>query len=137
MIYDALVVQRPGLRTRNAATWVRVPPGALCFLDNSASEDGAHDVAVAYRLAMAEVRVRLPLGTSWTATGVWEKPENQTVRERESTGSTPATLTSGFIRFGRCRKSWFNARLLREQNRRFESCHPSSIAIPMEGQAKW
>jgi hypothetical protein len=32
----ALVVQRRGLRTRNAATWVRVPPGALCcFIDNS------------------------------------------------------------------------------------------------------
>ena len=26
---QALVVQRRGLRTRNAATWVRVPPGAL------------------------------------------------------------------------------------------------------------
>jgi hypothetical protein len=26
---QALVVQRQGLRTRNAATWVRVPPGAL------------------------------------------------------------------------------------------------------------
>jgi hypothetical protein len=65
----ALVVQWPGHRTRNAATWVRVPPGALCFLDKSASEIGAHDVAAAYRLAKAEVRVRLPLGTSY---GMWE-----------------------------------------------------------------
>ena len=70
----ALVVQRPGLRTRNAATWVRVPPGALCFLDNSASESCAHDVAAAYRLAKAEVRVQLPLGTS--AIGMWESLVN-------------------------------------------------------------
>ena len=60
---NALVVQRRGLRTRNAATWVRVPPGALGFIDNSASVTGAHVVVVAYCLAMAEARVRLPLGT--------------------------------------------------------------------------
>ena len=34
------------------------------FFDNSASAACAHDVAAAYRLAMADVRVRLPLGTS-------------------------------------------------------------------------
>jgi hypothetical protein len=59
----ALVVQRRGLRTRNAATWVRVPPGALGIIDNSASVPCAHVVAVAYCLAKAEARVRLPLGT--------------------------------------------------------------------------
>ena len=34
----------------------------LLILDNSASNCGAHDVAVACCFAMAEVRVRLPLG---------------------------------------------------------------------------
>ena len=59
----ALVVQRQGHRTRNAATWVRVPPGAPeWFFDNSAHHVCAHDVAAACRLAMAEVRVQLPLG---------------------------------------------------------------------------
>ena len=59
---QALVVQRRGLRTRNAATWVRVPPGALQRLfDNSATFQRTHDVAEACRLAMPEVRVRLPL----------------------------------------------------------------------------
>jgi hypothetical protein len=62
---SALVVERRRLRTRNAATWVRVPPGALGFFDNSSSEGCAHDVAAAYRLAKAEVRVQLPLGTSF------------------------------------------------------------------------
>lgn len=101
---SAPVVQRPGLRIRNAATWVRVLPGALDktqdsvlrpFFDNSvqpkvsgerqqvSAKDGtsvsshspltsrhspllsAHDVAAACRLAMADVRVQLPLGASW------------------------------------------------------------------------
>src|SRR5271170_4459505 len=62
--HDALVVQWPRLRTRNAATRVRVPPGALTSLifDNSARLFCTHDVAVACCLARAEVRVRLPLG---------------------------------------------------------------------------
>ena len=60
---SALVVQRRGLRTRNAATWVRVPPGALRLIDNSASVTCAHVVVEAYRPATAEARVRLPLGT--------------------------------------------------------------------------
>src|SRR4051812_27007330 len=67
----APVVQRRGHRTRNTATWVRVPPGAL--FDNAVSALRAHDVAAAYRLAMAEVRVRLPLGTSF---GAWESLAN-------------------------------------------------------------
>ena len=62
--HDALVVQRPRLRTRNAATRVRLPPGALTSLifDNSARLFCTHDVAAACCLARAEVRVRLPLG---------------------------------------------------------------------------
>ncbi len=38
-------------------------PVLSALFDNSADGEGAHDVAVAYRLAMADVRVRLPLGT--------------------------------------------------------------------------
>jgi hypothetical protein len=81
-----------GHRTRNAATWVRVPPGALHSLtirlryididvrtarvrrpvtsghrQSGIGSPGvvecAHDGAAAYRLATAGVRVRLPLGT--------------------------------------------------------------------------
>ena len=69
----ALVVQWPGYRIRGhrraavvGATRVRVPPGApdglSRFFDNSAHHVSAHDVAAACRLAMAEVRVQLPLG---------------------------------------------------------------------------
>lgn len=91
----ALVVQRRGLRTRNAATWVRVPPGALgSFFDNSDVGKRAHDVAVAYRLAMAEVRVRLPLGTSPRRfrTRAWESLAIRLLREQEIAGSNPAAL---------------------------------------------
>ncbi len=56
-------------RLRNAATWVRFPPGALLIIGNSTNRPSmngqnisTHNVAVAYRLAMAKVRVRLPLG---------------------------------------------------------------------------
>ena len=59
---QALVVQWQGHRTRNAATWVRVPPGALGSLTIRLPTKRAHDVAAACRLAMADVRVRLPLG---------------------------------------------------------------------------
>ena len=38
-------------------------PVLSALFDNSGGGDRAHDVAVAYRLAMADVRVRLPLGT--------------------------------------------------------------------------
>lgn len=58
---NALVVQRRGHRTRIAVTRVRVPPGAL-GLWQSGTPKRAHDVAAACRLAMAEVRVQLPLG---------------------------------------------------------------------------
>ena len=70
---QALVVQRQGLRTRNAATWVRVQPGALeydcLFFDNPIRTQRTHDVAEAYRLAMSDVRVRLPLGAFSLASG--------------------------------------------------------------------
>jgi hypothetical protein len=39
-------------------------PVLFSLIDNSASVNGAHVVVVAYCLAMAEARVRLPLGTS-------------------------------------------------------------------------
>ena len=39
------------------------------FFDNSRLHQCAHDVAEAYRLAMADVRVRLPLGTYFNETG--------------------------------------------------------------------
>ena len=60
------------------------------FFDNSASALRAHDVAAAYRLAMADVRVRLPLGTS---IGVWESLALRLVRDQESAGSNPAAPT--------------------------------------------
>jgi hypothetical protein len=43
---------------------VQVPPGSLEWnvFDNQEANRSAYDVAVACRLAMAEVRVRLPLG---------------------------------------------------------------------------
>jgi hypothetical protein len=102
---DALVVQRRGHRTRNAATWVRVPPGALGLLDNSDALNGAHDVAAAYRLAMADVRVRLPLGTL------------------------------SVVRDPGCGKAWPNPPASGAGNRRFESGHPDwivcEISIPV------
>ena len=62
----------------------------LSLFDNPASATRAHDVAEAYRLAMAEVRVRLPLGTSF---GAWESLAIRLVRDQESTGSNPAAST--------------------------------------------
>jgi hypothetical protein len=61
----------------------------------------AHDVAAAYRLAMAEARVRVPLGTSRNEfaeqpfeRGVWESLVSiRLLREQESVGSNPATPT--------------------------------------------
>ena len=46
------------------------PVLSLRFFDNSVTVKCAHDVAAACRLAMAEVRVRLPLGAP--ISGVWE-----------------------------------------------------------------
>ncbi len=73
-------------------------PVPLLF-DNSAHHVCAHDVAAACRLAMAEVRVRLPLGAlverdvgkpgipPGTDAKRWS-------REHETAGSNPAVLTS-------------------------------------------
>lgn len=48
-------------RSCKAAMGVRFPPGALA-VGIIVKRISAHDVAAAYCLAMAEVRVRLPLG---------------------------------------------------------------------------
>ena len=58
----------------------------------------AHDVAAAYRLAMAEVRVRLPLGTSVIGLGMWESlanpPASGAGDRRFKSGHPDWTLTS-------------------------------------------
>ena len=60
----------------------------LSLIDNSASVTGAHVVVAAYRLAMAEARVRLPLGTLIRDVG---KPGSiRLLREQEIAGSNPA-----------------------------------------------
>ena len=101
---QALVVQRRGHRTRNAATWVRVPPGALGSLTIRLSTKRAHDVAAACRLAMADVRVRLPLGALRFRT--WESLAFRVPREHEIAGSNPAVLTDAvgpvLVREGGC-----------------------------------
>ena len=63
----------------------------LLILDNSAHATSAHDVAAAYCLAMAEVRVRLPLGA--LDLRVWESLVFRVLREHEIAGSNPAILT--------------------------------------------
>jgi hypothetical protein len=90
-----------GHRTRNAAAWVRVPPGALRFFDNSVTVKCAHDVAAACRLAMAEVRVRLPLGT-WTTRGVGKSgnPPASGAGERRFESGRPDWINSGGVRAG-------------------------------------
>src|SRR6185436_9829325 len=90
---QALVVQRRGFRTRNAATSVRVRPGALaidCSLTIETTPS-AHDVAAAYCLAMADVRVRLPLGAFASACGkAWQF---RLLRKQEIVGSNPTAPT--------------------------------------------
>ena len=51
----------------------------------------AHDVAAAYCLAMAEVRVRLPLGALEFRT--WGSLASRVFRKHEIAGSNPAVLT--------------------------------------------
>ena len=81
----------------------------LCvwFFDNSV-RSGTHDVAAAYRLARAEVRVQLPLG-AFAFACAWRVNEFQRVgkpgksaghrreerwsRAHENVGSNPTTLT--------------------------------------------
>src|SRR4029079_3405666 len=94
------VVQRRGLRTRNAVTSVRVRPGALaidCSLTIETTTS-AHDVAAAYCLAMADVRVRLPLGAFASACGkAWQF---RLLRKQEIVGSNPTAPTR--LRWGPC-----------------------------------
>ena len=71
----------------------------LCewFFDNSAHHVCAHDVAAACRLAMAEVRVQLPLGAfNEQDVGKPGIPPGaaECLREHEIAGSTPAVLTA-------------------------------------------
>ena len=54
----------------------------------------AHDVGETYRLAMAEPRVRLPLGA--LNFRVWESLVIRVRREHETAGSNPAILTPSF-----------------------------------------
>jgi hypothetical protein len=63
-------------------------PVLFSLIDNSASVNGAHVVVVAYCLAMAEARVRLPLGTSLRDVG--EPGSIRLLREQEIAGSNPA-----------------------------------------------
>ena len=68
------------------------------FFGTSIRTCRTHDVAAAYRLARAEVRVQLPLG-AFVGTdvpaynGVWESLEIRVVRDHESIGSNPITPT--------------------------------------------
>ena len=67
----------------------------LLILDNSAHATSAHDVAAAYCLAMAEVRVRLPLGALYLR--MWESLAFRVRREHEIAGSNPAILTDDAV----------------------------------------
>ena len=102
----ALVVQRRGHRIRNAATRVRVPPGALeWFFDNSAHHVSAHDVAAACRLAEAEVRVQLPLGAlDEQDVGKSGIPRASGARERGFKSRRPDFIAVGpvLVRAGAC-----------------------------------
>ena len=63
----------------------------LLILDNSVQTTSAHDVAAAYCLAMAEVRVRFPLGA--LNIRVRESLAFRVLREHEIVGSNPTILT--------------------------------------------
>jgi hypothetical protein len=68
-------------------------PVLSVVFDNSGSVLRAHDVAAAYRFAKADVRVRLPLGTSLRATGCGKAWRIRLVRDQETAGSNPAAPT--------------------------------------------
>ena len=93
---QALVVQRPRLRTRNAVTPVRVRPGALAVWQFGC-DTSAHDVAAACCLARAEERVRLPLGAlvfrTWESLASVYLTARRVPRAHEIAGSNPAVLT--------------------------------------------
>ena len=90
----------------------------LLIFDNLVNTTSAHDVAAAYCLAMADVRVRLPLGA--LCLRMWESLALRVRREHETAGSNPAILTDdcGGARAGT------GGRLLTAR-RRFDSCHRS------------
>ena len=80
--------------------WVQIPPGALAKL-NQMKLIRAHDVAAACCLAMAEVRVRLPLGALFKQ-GVGKSGLNRVPWKHEIAGSNPVTLT--MPNTGRCKR---------------------------------
>ena len=71
----------------------------LSIFDNSTKTLCTHDVAAACCLAMADVRVRLPLGAF--AIRAWESLEFRLPRAQENAGSNPAALTDS-LRWGLC-----------------------------------
>src|SRR3954466_11490779 len=76
------------------------------LFDNSGDGDSAHDVAAAYRLAMADVRVRLPLGTSFDS-GCGKAWPIRLPWEQESAGSNPAIPTGCLTRRFRWSSCWY------------------------------
>jgi hypothetical protein len=100
----------------------------LIFDNLISNKASAHDVAAAYCLAMADVRVRLPLGA--LAIGVWESlaiPPAPEAGDRWFK-SNCADFNCGGATAGSC------ARLL---NAYPAGSIPASAAFEMEGQANW
>ena len=64
---------------------------AFPIFDNSADATSAHDVTAAYCLAMADARVRFPLGA--LVLRVWDSLVIRVPRAHEIAGSNPAILT--------------------------------------------
>ena len=94
----ALVVQRPRLRTRNAATWVRVPPGALvagCWCGRTSWRAASHFVheSCSGSVVIAPVVFILPRSRRSLRISVWESLVLRVPRAHEIAGSNPATLT--------------------------------------------
>ncbi len=75
-------------------------PVPCSVFDNPDAVFGAHDVAAAYRLAMADVRVRLPLGT-WSIRDVGKPGLIRLLREQEVAGSNPAIPTESLGGIGK------------------------------------
>ena len=74
---------------------------------------GAHDVAAACRHAMADVRVRLPLGTSPKGgNGAWESPGIRLAWDQEIAGSNPAAPTDYYRGYA----SWFACLPVKEES---------------------
>ena len=63
----------------------------LLLFDNLVVTQSAHDVTAAYCLAMADERVRFPLGAHLF--GVWERWKVRVLREHEDAGSNPVAPT--------------------------------------------